>query len=204
MNAFTRRGLFVLCLALAPQVWAQPAPLEVGGVKFEPQVQAGGATLALNGAAVRYKAVVKVYAIGLYLPNKATTAKAAMEQTGPKRVHVVMLREVSGHELGRNFAHNFEDNISRDEFTASVKQIFRFGELFSKRKSLKAGETFTLDWTPGVGTTVSINGVPQGEPYEGAVFFNGMLKLWIGDKNSAGVRAPLLGTPQVENKPVTP
>jgi hypothetical protein len=35
--------------------------------------------------------------------------------------------------------------------------------------------------------------VPQGEPYPGAAFYNGMLKLWIGDRDSAGVRAALLG-----------
>jgi hypothetical protein len=204
MNAFTRRSLLVLCMALAPQVWAQSAATEVGGVKFEPQVQVSGKTLVLNGTGVRYKAVFKVYAIGLYLQGKTTTAKAALEQAGPKKVHVVMLREVSGHELGRNFAHHFEYNVSREEFTASVKQIFRFGELFSKRKSLKAGESFTLDWVPGVGTTVSINGVPQGEPYEGAAFFNGMLKLWIGDEDSAGVRAALLGSPQAAPKTVEP
>jgi Chalcone isomerase-like len=203
MNAFTRRNLLVLGMALAPLAWGQSAPTEVVGVKFDQQAQVGGKALVLNGAAVRYKAVFKVYAVGMYLPSKTNTAKAALEMVGPKRIHVVMLREVSGSELGRNFAHHFEDNVSRDEFAASIKQIFRFGEVFSTRKSMKAGESFTLDWVPGVGTTVSINGVPQGEPYAGQPFFNGMLKLWIGDKDSAGVRAALLGAPKAEN-PITP
>ena len=52
---------------------------------------------------------------------------------------------------------------------------------------------FTLDWVPGKGTVVSLNGVQQGDPYEGTAFFSGMLKLWIGEEDSARVRDALLG-----------
>jgi hypothetical protein len=203
MFSLARRSTLVLA---AVALWAAAGAasaqtVELAGVKFEPQALVAGKTLGLNGAAVRYKAVFKVYAIGLYLPSKASTAKSVLEQAGPKKVHVVMLRDVSGAELGRNFAHHFEDNVSREEFTSSVKQIFRFGELFSNRKMLKAGESFTLDWIPGVGAVVSLNGVPQGEPYAGTSFYNGMLKLWIGDADSAGVRSALLGAPAVDKSP---
>jgi Chalcone isomerase-like len=196
MQTWTRRTALALAttalLAAAGGVGAQT--VDLAGAKFEPQMPLGGKTLSLNGAGIRYKAVFKVYAVGMYLPAKATSAKAAIEQQGPKRLHVVMLRDVNGSELGKNFAHHFEDNAAREEFTTSINQIFRFGELFATRKMLKAGESFTLDWLPGTGTVVSINGVPQGEPYTGFGFYSGMMKLWIGERDSAGVRAPLLGT----------
>ncbi len=196
MQNWTRRTVLTLAssalLAAAGAVGAQT--VDLAGAKFEPQVQVAGKTMGLNGAGIRYKAVFKVYAIGMYLPAKAATAKAAIEQPGPKRVHVVMLRDVNGAELGKNFAHHFEDNAAREDFTTSINQIFRFGELFATRKMLKAGESFTLDWVPGTGTVVSINGVPQGEPYSGFGFYSGMMKLWIGDRDSASVRAALLGT----------
>lgn len=168
-------------------------PVDLAGAKFEQQAQVGGSSLGLNGAAIRYKVVFKVYAIGLYLPAKASTLAAAVEQPGPKRIHAVMLRDISGSELGKNFTSNFEANATREEFAGSISQIFRFGELFSSRKMMKAGDSFTLDWIPGTGTILSINGVPQGEPYPGPLFYSGMLKLWIGDRDSAGVRAALLG-----------
>lgn len=168
-------------------------PVDLAGAKFEPQMPVAGATLGLNGAAIRYKVVFKVYAVGLYLPAKAASLEAVVAQQGPKRVHAVMLRDVGGSELGKNFAQNFEANVTREEFAASINQIFRFGELFASRKMMKAGESFTLDWIPGTGTIVSINGVPQGEPYPGTAFYTGLLKLWIGDRDSAGVRAALLG-----------
>lgn len=190
----SRLRSWIAALALgAAALGAAAQPVDLAGAKFEPQVQVAGATLGLNGAAIRYKVVFKVYAVGLYLPAKATTLNAVVAQPGPKRVHAVMLRDVTGSELGKNFAHHFEANTTREEFAASISQIFRFGELFASRKMMKAGESFTLDWTPGLGTIISINGVPQGEPYPGAAFYNGMLKLWIGDRDSAGVRAALLG-----------
>ena len=190
----SRLRSWIAALALgAAALGAAAQPVDLAGAKFEPQVQVAGATLGLNGAAIRYKVVFKVYAVGLYLPAKAATLDAVVAQPGPKRVHAVMLRDVTGSELGKNFAHHFEANTTREEFAASISQIFRFGELFASRKMMKAGESFTLDWTPGLGTIISINGVPQGEPYPGAAFYNGMLKLWIGDRDSAGVRAALLG-----------
>ncbi len=190
----SRLRSWIAALALgAATLGAAAQPVDLAGAKFEPQVQVAGATLGLNGAAIRYKVVFKVYAVGLYLPARAVTLNEVVAQPGPKRVHAVMLRDVTGSELGKNFAHHFEANTTREEFAASISQIFRFGELFASRKMMKAGESFTLDWTPGLGTIISINGVPQGEPYPGAAFYNGMLKLWIGDRDSAGVRAALLG-----------
>lgn len=192
-NRSRLRSWLLACVLGTAALGAAAQPVDLAGAKFEPQVQVGGSVLGLNGAAIRYKVVFKVYAIGLYLPAKAGTLAAAVDQPGPKRIHAVMLRDISGSELGKNFTSNFEANASREEFAGSISQIFRFGELFSSRKMMKAGDSFTLDWIPGTGTVLSINGVPQGEPYPGPLFYSGMLKLWIGDRDSAGVRAPLLG-----------
>lgn len=106
-----------------------------------------------------------------------------------------MLRDVSGAELGKTFTKSFEQNTTREDLMASITQIAKLGEVFSARKQLKQGDSFTFDWVPGVGTVMSISGQPVGEPFAGAGFFNGMLKLWIGEADSAGVRDALLGLP---------
>ncbi|OYU42632.1 MAG: hypothetical protein CFE44_22905 [Burkholderiales bacterium PBB4] len=168
-------------------------PIDLAGAKFETQTTVAGLPLVLNGAAVRYKAIFKVYAVGLYLPTKTSSPKEVWESSAPRKVHVVMLRDVGGVELGRNFTNHYGDNATPEEMKNSIPQLFKFGELFSTRKMMKTGDSFSLEWIPGKGTIVSINGLPQGEPYEGTAFFSGMLKLWIGDKDSAGVRAALMG-----------
>jgi hypothetical protein len=179
---------------------AAPQAVDVGGVKFEPLIQLAGKPLLLNGTAVRFKVVFRVYALALYLPAKAGSTAAVLEQPGPKRVHVVMLRDITGAELGKNFSRSFEENATRAEFMASVQHIFRFGELFATRKLLRAGDSFTLDWIPGTGTVLSINGVPDGAPYTGEGFYNGLLKIWIGDRDTTGVRDALLGLPPPQRR----
>ena len=65
-----------LALAGTPlHAWAQNQ-VDAGGVKFDPRVTVQGQSLQLNGAGVRYKAIFKVYAAGLYLPQKADTPEA--------------------------------------------------------------------------------------------------------------------------------
>jgi hypothetical protein len=127
---------------LAPGL-ARAQAVELSGVVFEPQIALAGKTLVLNGAAIRYKAVVQVYAVGLYLPGKMNSAKAVLESSGPRRVHGVMLRDVSGAELGKTFTKSFEQNATREDLMASITQIARLGEVFSARKQLKSGESFT-------------------------------------------------------------
>jgi Chalcone isomerase-like len=191
-----RRPLALLLASLGFAMAAAHAqPVDLSGVSFEPQLPLAGKTLVLNGAAIRYKAVVKVYAVGLYLTGKVNTAKAAHDMAGPKRVAVTMLRDISGVELGKSFSKNFEENATREDFMASIQQIARLGEVFAARKQLKTGDSFTLDWVPGTGTVLSINGQSVGEPFVGPGFYNGMLKLWIGEADSAGVRDALLGLP---------
>jgi hypothetical protein len=107
---------------LAPGL-ARAQAVELGGVVFEPQIALAGKTLVLNGAAIRYKAVVQVYAVGLYLPGKMNSAKAVLESSGPRRVHGVMLRDVSGAELGKTFTKSFEQNATREDLMASIEAV---------------------------------------------------------------------------------
>ena len=48
---------------------------------------------------------------------------------------------------------------------------------------LLAGDSVTVDYTPGTGTTVLINGKPEGgAPIKEPEFFNALLKIWLGDR----------------------
>jgi hypothetical protein len=55
------------CAALTLACSAQAA-IDVNGIKFEDLAKVGGKELKLNGAGMRTKLVIKVYAAGLYLP----------------------------------------------------------------------------------------------------------------------------------------
>ncbi len=176
-----RRGLaLALAATLLGSVAAQAQTVEVAGVKFPPSVQLAGSTLQLNGAGVRFKFVIKVYAAGLYLGARAGTPEAVLAASGPKHMHVVMLREIDANDLGRLFTRGMQDNAPKEEFSKSIPGTLRMADIFSARKKLLAGDSFSVDWVPGVGTTVLVNGKPQGEPVKEPEFFNALLRIWLG------------------------
>ncbi len=85
----TRTAAALAALALAVPALAR----EVAGVQFPDAVSAGGQELRLNGAGVRTKLFVKVYAGGLYVAQPSGDAEAIVAADAPKRVRVVFLRD---------------------------------------------------------------------------------------------------------------
>jgi hypothetical protein len=190
------RRLFVLALAAASLSLplATRADTEVGGVRFPTSLTLANAPLQLNGAGVRYKAVFKVYAAGLYLTSKASTPEAVLATSGPRRLHIVMLREIDANELGRLFTKGMEQNASREEFSKVIPGVIRMSDIFSQRKKLVAGEYFTIDYVPGTGSIISVMGKPASDPIKEPEFFNALMKIWLGKSPAdAQLKDSLLG-----------
>lgn len=174
-------ALALPCFAALPSV-AATEPTQLGGVKFDPTLELQGSRLLLNGAGLRYKAVFKVYAAGLYLEKKAATTAEVYALRGPKRISVTMLRDIDSAELGRLFSRGMEDNMDKAAFSKLIPGVLRMSQIFSDHKKLLTGEVFTVDWLPGTGTQVSVKGVPQGEPFKEPEFFNALLGIWLGQQ----------------------
>ncbi|EHR69233.1 hypothetical protein BurJ1DRAFT_0337 [Burkholderiales bacterium JOSHI_001] len=192
-----RRHLTCL-LAATPflPLLAQAQGMELAGVKYPPSVQVGGATLQLNGAGIRYK-FVKVYTAGLYLTAKATTTDAVLANTGAKRMHVVMLRDIDANELGKLFTRGMQDNTEKAEFLKMIPGTIRMSDIFSAQKKLVAGDAFSVDWVPGTGTVISVNGKATGQPIVEPEFYSGLMRIWLGKSPAeATLKAALLGKPQ--------
>jgi hypothetical protein len=170
----------VAALFVSAPLLAEAQTTEVGGVKYEASEQLANTRLVLNGAGVRYKAIFKVYAAGLYLGAKAGTPEEVLAAPGPKRMHIVMLRDIDANELGKLFTRGMQDNAPRDEFSKSIPGTLRMSDIFSAKKKLVAGEYFYIDWVPGLGTTVVINGKAAGEPIKEPEFFSALMKIWLG------------------------
>lgn len=66
---------------------------EVGAARFEDTHAVAGQNLVLNGAGMRVKMIIKVYAVALYLPRKEPTTAGVLAQTGPKRIQIVIDRK---------------------------------------------------------------------------------------------------------------
>ena len=186
-----RRLLLSLALTLSPlAAWA----VYVGGVDYPSRATVAGQPLLLNGAGIRTRFVVRVYAAGLYLPAKASTAEEALAMPGPKRIHIHMLRDIDGNTLGRLFTRGMEDNSTRAQFAQAIPGTLQLSELFVAKKNLKAGEHFSVEFRPGTGTQILVNGEPMGQPIADPEFFAAMLRIWVGPKPADDtLKAQLLG-----------
>lgn len=179
----------MFALAAVPS-WAA----EVAGVKFEDSVAVNGATLKLNGAGVRTKVIFKVYALGLYLPEKKSTVAEVLAADGPRRVKIVVLRELTSEEFGKAFMSGLNDNTDQAERSKIVPQTKQFGEMFALFPALKKGDVLTVDWLPGSGSQVMLNGKNVGGVLPDLAFFNAILRIWLGDKPvDSGLKPALLG-----------
>jgi Chalcone isomerase-like len=184
-----------LCGVLSwPALAADPPPTELAGVRYEAFETLAGSRLQLNGAGIRYKAIFKVYTAGLYLGRPAATPEAVYATPGPRRIHIVMLREIDANELGKLFTQGMEKNATRQEFIKSIPGTLKLAELFARKKKLAAGDAFSVDYLPGQGTVVVVNGKPEIEPIKEPEFFNVMLSIWLGQSPAdAALKDALLG-----------
>ena len=174
------KTLFLAVSVSLYSVGALAAVVEVQGIKFEDSLDIKGSKLQLNGAGTRFKGPFKVYAAGLYVGKKASSLDEVSDQAGPKRVSITMLRDIDAGELGKLLTRGIEDNTPKSEFSKLVPGLIRMGQVFGEQKKLVAGDNFTMDWLPGVGTVLTVKGKPQGEPFKEPEFFKAILSLWLG------------------------
>jgi hypothetical protein len=168
--------------------------VELEGVKFEPTVQVGGAALQLNGAGIRTRAVFKVYAAGLYVPQKATSAAALLGQKGPRRVVIGMLRNVDADSFAGALNDGLKANLSEQQLAGFKSQIDALNANLKAVGEAKKGDLIHFEFTPEAGTRVLVNGQARGSAIPGDEFFAAVLRIWIGDKPvDASLKKALVG-----------
>jgi hypothetical protein len=167
---------------------------DINGIKFDDTVKVGGKDLVLNGLGIRTKFVFKVYAAGLYLPEKKNSVPDVLKLEGPRRVTLVMMRDLTSEEFGDAFMAGLNANVDKADKAKIVTQISKFGEMFGAIAGLKKGDVLHLDWIPGTGTQCELNGKKVGETVPDITFYNAILRIWLGDKPvDSSLKPALLG-----------
>lgn len=170
------------------------AAREIAGVRFEDQYSLANQLLTLNGAGVRVKMIVKVYAVALYVPHKDTVPTAIFNQPGPKSIRIVMLRDVSAERLTDALVKGMLDNLSDSERRGLQSRLDELESAMLQAGEASKGELIQLDYLPGVGTHVTVGGRAMGHDIAGEDFYRALLKIWLGDKPSdRGLKGDLLG-----------
>jgi hypothetical protein len=154
---------------------------EVAGVQIEDKTRVGSSDLVLNGAGLRKRVFFQVYAIGLYLPQKTQNPAAVLEQPGPKRVAIHMLRDVSADAFTEALADGIRANHSEADMKALEPRVKQLGAIMAEIKEAKKGMAIALDWD-GKQTQLQVQGKPAGQPIPGEDFYRALLRIWLGDK----------------------
>ncbi|MES2760151.1 MAG: chalcone isomerase family protein [Pseudomonadota bacterium] len=182
-------GLLLACACVQGAIAA-----EVSGIKLDDTAKVAGKDLVLNGAGIRTKFIIKVYAAGLYLTEKKNTVADVLKLEGPRRLTLVMMRDISSEDFGQSFMTGINSNVSEAEKAKYVSQLSKFGEMFGSIPGLKKGDVLHLDWIPGSGTVTELNGKKIGEVVPDFGFNNAVMRIWIGDKPAdSSLKPALLG-----------
>lgn len=187
-----KKLLGALCATLA--LASAHAAVDVAGVKFDDQTRMADQSLQLNGAGLRTKFVFKVYAMGLYLPAKAKGAQAVLASDGPRRIDIVTLRDLTAEQFADALTEGLQKNLTAAEQQALKADSETFRANLLALKEAKEGTRIQIDFTPGSGTRLIVNGTPRGDAVGDIAFANALLRVWIGEAPAQGdLKRELIG-----------
>lgn len=174
---------------------------EVAGIRLPDRVQLSeeGPQLVLNGAGIRKKFFFSVNVVALYLPELRRTTVEVLELPGPKRVTLIMLRDVSAEQFIDAFNDGLNNNTAPEELERLQPQIEAFKALMHDLEEVQEGDLVYLDYVPESGTQLTLNGDAQGAPIEGAGFYAALLRSWLGERPAdPNLKRALLGATHEE------
>ena len=171
-------------LALLLGAASLAATIEIAGVKVEDSVTVAGTKLMLNGAGIRYKGPFKVYVAELYTSKKVTSLDELIAAPGPKRMTLVMTREIEASPFGKLLTRGMEDNNPKSEMSKLIPGLMKMSEIFTANKNFVPGDTIFMDWIPGTGLVIFARGKVQSEPFKEPEFFKALMGIWLGPQSA--------------------
>jgi hypothetical protein len=200
-RAVRSEGNFILRLAFAlialaagglgaASVQSTP-PRQVAGVRLLEKIHVGDKTLALNGAGLRTRTIlkVKVYVAGLYLEQPTRSAAQVISSDTVKRVELTFLRDLDRSQITDAIREGFERN-SKAEMSGLRARLDQLQKMIP---DVKEGDRLLITYSPGQGTAISAKGVEKGV-IEGKDFAGALFSVWLGrDPVDADLKNALLG-----------
>lgn len=186
---------FMLASTMAsfPAAEAREA-MTIAGVSVPAVAQQSAGPLQLNGAGLRRKFMLKVYVASFYTAKPVRTFQEAASPKLARRLQLHFMRDVSGKEMSEVLVKAISATSTPSEVGAASLGIAKLGEMVSARKSLKAGDTFIIDWIPGEGTRLGINGQLESFVITEPEFNVTLLRVFLGQKPiDDDLKAELLG-----------
>lgn len=182
MKTILHRNLRRALLATTLVIVLPAHAADVAGVHFDDKTTLAGSELTLNGAGLRTRFMLKIYAMGLYLPKRTDSADAVAGTAGPKRIQIVTLRDLTAEQFADALVEGLKKNHSDAEFARLQARADDFRNALLSLKSAPKGSEIRLEWLPGGGTRLSFGNEIRGKDIPGEDFFRALLRIWLGEK----------------------
>src|SRR5262245_23724786 len=115
---------------------------------------------------------------------------------GQKRMTLVMLRDVDADSFSKSLRAALDDSNSPAELARLKPQVDALFAAIERIGEAKKGAIIVLDFAPGAGTSLAVNGAVEMKPVAGDDFFVALLKVWLGEGPVAEqMKKALLGAP---------
>jgi Chalcone isomerase-like len=170
------------------------ASFEPADLQQAAPVQVAGQRLRLNGGGVGSRLMFKVYAMGLYLPDRRGSLQEIAHRDEPRRLVIRLLRDLDGERFNgmlMDYAQRKGAALS-PQVIGPLMQLARL--IASQPRGLRTGDVLTFDWVPGTGTLVTLNNLAVTDPLRGAQLYLALLDIWLGEQPAdPALKSQLLG-----------
>ncbi|PLX66447.1 MAG: hypothetical protein C0602_12380 [Denitrovibrio sp.] len=154
------------------------ASSNTSGIIFQDTFQSESSELRLNGAGLRKKFVIKVYAAGLYLVQKETDEHKIIETDEPMTIRMVMIYNgISPEKMKETWTEGFQANTP--DIQPLQERINTLTSWFTEEA--KSGDIYDISYEPGKGTSLIINGERRGT-VKGLDFKKSLFSVWLGER----------------------
>jgi hypothetical protein len=172
------KKLFFLLFAIATFATTS-AQTQIAGVSLPNSVTFEGEKLSMNGAGVREKFWMDMYAGALYSTKKSSDANAFINGNHPMalKLHIVS-KLITSDKMIDAVNEGFE-NATNGKTSSIAKEIKEFKSYFSEE--IQRDDIFDIVYIPATGVTVYKNGKQQGV-IKGMEFKKALFGIWLSSK----------------------
>jgi Chalcone isomerase-like len=164
---------------------------EIEGVSFKESITLNGVTLEIRGTGLfRFMRIIKAYVGALYMLD-GTPSESVLTDT-PKRLEIEYFHAIKGEDFGSASNKVMAQNVDPEAFEKLKPRLEKLNALY---RDVQPGDRYSLDYVPGKGTELALNGNFLGL-IEGADFASALYAMWLGEKPmNESFKRQLLGTP---------
>ena len=169
----------LILILLLFSAFSLSAQQKVGGVVLPATEVFDGQTLVLNGAGVREKLWIDLYAAGLYVDQKTKDANVVLEGDKPValKLHIVS-KLISSDKMVEAVTDGFENSTNGN--TAPIQpQIDKILGFF--KEDIKKDDVFDLVYVPSRGVVAYKNGQEKGV-VKGKEFKKALFGIWLSNR----------------------